>query len=87
MNSVHLDSRSISVEGEYKSRESENQEVEAESSDISEEMKAIKIVHGYSRDRRPDLKQFIIDTIVSGDGDVPLYLKIIESETRKQATI
>lgn len=39
-------------------------------------MKAIKIVHGYSRDRRPDLKQFIIDTIVSGDGDVPLYLKI-----------
>jgi transposase len=40
------------------------------------EMKALKIVHGASRDRRPDLKQFIIDTIVSGDGDVPLYLKI-----------
>ncbi|CAD5944043.1 hypothetical protein PCC9214_02119 [Planktothrix tepida] len=41
-----------------------------------EEMKAIKIVHGYSRDKRPDLKQFIIDMVVSGDGDVPLYLKI-----------
>jgi transposase len=39
-------------------------------------MKAIKIVHEYSRDKRPDLKQFIIDTIVSGAGDVPLYLKI-----------
>ena len=39
-------------------------------------MKTIKIVHGYSRDRRPDLKQFIIDTIVSRDRDVPLYLKI-----------
>lgn len=76
MNSVHLDSSSISVEGEYKNREPENQEIEAELSDISEEMKAIKIVYGYSRDRRPDLKQFIIDTIVSGDGDVPLYLKI-----------
>lgn len=76
MNSVHLDSSSISVEGEYKNRESEHQEREAESSDTSEEMKAIKIVHGYSRDRRPDLKQFIIDTIVSGDGDVPLYIKI-----------
>ena len=60
--SVHLDSSSISVEGEYKSKE--------------EEMKAIKIVHGYSRDKRPDLKQFIIDMVVSGDGDVPLYLKI-----------
>ncbi|MFM6464447.1 MAG: IS1634 family transposase [Planktothrix sp.] len=67
--SVHLDSSSISVEGEYKSKEEENQEVE-------EEMKAIKIVHGYSRDKRPDLKQFIIDMVVSGDGDVPLYLKI-----------
>lgn len=66
---VHLDSSSISVEGEYKSKEEENQEEE-------EEMKAIKIVHGYSRDKRPDLKQFIIDMVVSGDGDVPLYLKI-----------
>jgi len=66
--SVHLDSSSISVEGEYKSKEEGNQE--------EEEMKAIKIVHGYSRDKRPDLKQFIIDMVVSGDGDVPLYLKI-----------
>ena len=40
------------------------------------EIKPIKIVHGYSRDKRPDLKQFIIDMIVTGDGDVPLYLKI-----------
>lgn len=39
-------------------------------------MKAIEIVHGYSRDHRPDLKQFIIDMIVTGDGDIPLYLKI-----------
>lgn len=76
MNSVHLDSSSISVEGEYKSREEESQEIEQESSEREEEIKAIKIVHGYSRDKRPDLKQFIMDTIVSGDGDVPLYLKI-----------
>ena len=76
MNSVHLDSSSISVEGEYKNREKKSQVIEAESEARESEMKAIKIVHGYSRDRRPDLKQFIIDTIVSGDGDVPLYLKI-----------
>lgn len=72
--SVHLDSSSISVEGEYKSKEEENQGEE-------EEMKAIKIVHGYSRDKRPDLKQFIIDMVVSGDGDVPLYLKIDDGNT------
>jgi transposase len=76
MKSVHLDSSSISVEGEYKSRQKKSQRIEAESSEREDEMKAIKIVHGYSRDQRPDLKQFIIDTIVTGDGDVPLYLKI-----------
>ena len=76
MNSVHLDSSSISVEGAYKTRQEKSQDIETDSSDPPDEMKAIKIVHGYSRDRRPDLKQFIIDTIVSGDGDVPLYLKI-----------
>jgi transposase len=76
MKSVHLDSSSISVEGEYKSRQKKSQRIAAESSKREDEMKAIKIVHGYSRDKRPDLKQFIIDTIVTGDGDVPLYLKI-----------
>ena len=74
--SVNLDSSSISVEGEYKRKEEGNQGVEEESSETEEGMKAIKIVHGYSRDKRPDLKQFIIDMVVSGDGDVPLYLKI-----------
>ena len=76
MKSVHLDSSSISVEGAYKNCQGNSQEVEAELSDTESDMKTIKIVHGYSRDRRPDLKQFMVATIVTGDGDVPLYLKI-----------
>lgn len=76
MKSVHLDSSSISVEGAYKNCQGKSQEVETESEDTESDMKTIKIVHGYSRDKRPDLKQFMIDTIVTGDGDVPLYLKI-----------
>jgi len=76
MKSVHLDSSSISVEGAYKNCQEKSQEVEAESENTESSMKTLKIVHGYSRDRRPDLKQFIIDTIVSGDKDVPLCLKI-----------
>ena len=78
--SIHLDGTSISVEGEYKK---ETEEIEKTQPDIEEnklkiepEMKAIEIVHGYSRDKRPDLKQFIIDMIVTGDGDIPLYLKV-----------
>jgi transposase len=36
----------------------------------------IEITHGYSRDYRPDLKQFTLSLITSGDGDVPLYLRV-----------
>jgi len=53
---AHLDSTSCHVDGKY-----ENQETEA-----------IKITHGYSRDHRPDLKQFVINLICVGDGDIPV---------------
>jgi transposase len=73
----HLDSTSLSVEGEYKK---EYPTVEIIKSgpggeEITPGPQPIKITYGYSRDRRPDLKQFLIDLIVSGDGDVPLFLK------------
>jgi transposase len=58
----HLDSSSISVEGEYKLEEGGKGSIE--------------ITHGYSRERRPDLKQFMIDLMVSSDGDVPLLMRI-----------
>ncbi|MCC5621454.1 hypothetical protein [Nostoc sp. CHAB 5715] len=35
--------------------------------------KEITITYGYSRDQRPDLKQFIIELICSGDGDIPIF--------------
>nr|WP_081593716.1 hypothetical protein [Anabaena cylindrica] len=80
MDSIHLDGTSMSVEGEYKKEIKEideiKQETEENKLEIEPEMKAIEIVHGYSRDKRPDLKQFIIDMIVTGDGDIPLYLKV-----------
>jgi transposase len=65
---LHLDATSIAVEGEYLLDELS---LENSSSQKSE----IKIVHGYSRDKRPDLKQFLINLIVSGDGDVPLFFQ------------
>ncbi|UGS11446.1 IS1634 family transposase [Microcystis aeruginosa FACHB-905 = DIANCHI905] len=34
------------------------------------------MTYGYSRDHRPDLKQFIIEMICSGDGDIPIFLKL-----------
>ncbi|WP_197705548.1 hypothetical protein [Dolichospermum compactum] len=35
----------------------------------------INIIQGYSRDHRPDLKQCILDLIVSSDGDIPLFFR------------
>ena len=45
----------------------------------------IHITYGYSRDHRPDLKQFIIDLICSGDGDVPLFLKVADGNQTDSA--
>lgn len=67
----HLDSSSVSVHGEYKinpKQEGENLEENREN--------VIEITYGYSRDKRPDLKQFMLDLMVSSDGDVPLLMRI-----------
>ena len=60
----HLDSSSFSVHGQYGQAlalplKSQSQESEGEPIPIT-------ITHGYSRDHRPDLKQFILDLIVAG---------------------
>ena len=37
---------------------------------------AVKITHGYSRDHRPDLKQYILKLITTEDGGIPLFLAL-----------
>jgi transposase len=64
INSLHLDSSSFHVDGDYQQQ------------DETVESGAIHITQGYSRDHRPDLKQFIVDLMCSGDGDIPLYLRV-----------
>ena len=81
LSSSHLDSTSFHLHGEYSSTvpvSFSNQD----KNDLNElkkvennEPKAISITYGYSRDHRPDLKQFIVDLICSGDGDIPIFFK------------
>ena len=74
-NSLHLDSSSFHVDGKY-----------TQADEIEEtETAAIAITHGYSRDHRPDLKQFIIDLMCTGDGDVPLYLRVADGNESDRA--
>jgi transposase len=75
--SLHLDSSSLSVEGEYENplREEAKVEVNSEQGEKLNPPQPIRITYGYSRDKRPDLKQFMVDLICSGDGDIPLFLR------------
>ena len=81
--SSHLDSSSMHVHGEYNTSLPEvifeNQQLG--NTQYLEDLtvkspKEITITYGYSRDHRPDLKQFIIELICSGDGDIPIFLKL-----------
>lgn len=56
----HMDSTSMSVEGEYDSDDA-----------------TPLISFGYSKDHRPDLKQFMIYMMSSQDGDVPLLAQTV----------
>src|SRR5215813_8821995 len=56
----HLDTTSFALSGDYKPDSDEQ---------------AITITHGSSKDHRPDLKQAVLELLVSQDGDVPLVSK------------
>ena len=72
LKSSHLDSTSLHLQGEYNTSLPDvifpNNSLDCQ----IQSLQAIKITYGYSRDHRPDLKQFIIDLILSGDGETAL---------------
>ena len=83
---VHLDSSSFHLHGKYESElpsvsftdcqtDSDRADDSIPTNPVSSSV-PIKITYGYSRDHRPDLKQFILDLICSSDGDVPLFLRV-----------
>ncbi len=78
-NYSHLDATSFSLQGKYEPNWAELSVIRegsaSESSESESLPKPISITYGYSRDKRPDLKQFMLDLIVSGDGDIPLFLR------------
>lgn len=92
--SVHLDSSSFHVHGKYEGElpkvtfiSGELNRDKPNGSDIEEKVapSPIEITYGYSRDHRPDLKQFIVDLISSGDGDVPLFLRVADGNEADKA--
>lgn len=66
---MHLDATSFAVEGDYPS-----------AIDVMEPLgtRPIRITYGYSRDRRPDLKQFVMNLVCWSDGDIPGFLELAD---------
>jgi transposase len=62
----HLDTTSFALTGAYLPDSDEH---------------AITITHGYSKDHRPDLKQAVLELMVSQDGGVPLLSKSWDGNT------
>jgi transposase len=92
--SAHLDSTSFHVHGKYENNLPQVSLITGginpnnpQGEDIEETFvpHPIEITYGYSRDHRPDLKQFILDLICSGDGDVPLFLRVADGNEADKA--
>jgi transposase len=65
---AHLDSTSFHVDGRYNSAE-------------EPEAQVIHITWGYSRDRRPDLNQVMLDLLVEHQAGIPLLMKPLSGNT------
>ena len=66
---AHLDSTSFHVDGAYS----------------SSDPGVIEITYGYSRDHRPDLKQFMMNLICVGDGDIPVLMEMASGNQSDKA--
>ncbi len=64
---LHLDTTTMSVHGEYKFE------------DIDQV--PITITHGFSKDKRFDLKQFVISLITSSQSDFPVWMDVLSGNS------
>lgn len=72
---THLDSTSFGLHGAYESDESE-----AESAETGAPV-PIHITYGYSRDRRPDLKQAMVSLICANQASLPTWFQALDGNS------
>ena len=83
---IHVDTTSFSVSGQYAMADKEN-EPGAEAERDPSETAVIAITHGYSRDHREDLKQWMIALATTHDGDVPLFLQPLDGNSSDKVSL
>lgn len=74
---LHLDATSFHLHGSYPDQRDNTGEGKPE---------PIRISRGYSRDYRPDLRQFVVDLMCSGDGGIPLFFRAADGNDSDAAS-
>ena len=72
----HLDSTSFTLSGQYPKSEARE-----ESDEDDGEPEVIRITHGYSKDHRPDLKQFVLNMITLHKSRIPIWVEARDGNT------
>ena len=72
---AHLDSTSFGLHGEY-----DETEKSLSNEDTNEPM-PIHITHGYSRDKRPDLKQAMVSLICANQASLPTWFRALDGNS------
>src|SRR2546426_617074 len=83
---IHVDTTSFSVSGQYAMAD-KGTESETEAERGPSEAAVIAITHGYSRDHREDLKQWMIALATTHDGDVPLFLQPLDGNSSDKVSL
>lgn len=82
---MHLDATSFHLHGRYRDQRAGREE-DAGGVVDDREPEPIRISRGYSRDYRPDLKQFVVDLMCSGDGGLPLFFRAADGNDSDAAS-
>jgi transposase len=73
---AHLDSISLSVQGDYSQ----------EPNEISEPA-IVQLTHGHSKDHRPDLKQTVLFLVVNGPSSIPIWMEAHDGNNSDKSSI
>ncbi len=79
---VHVDTTSFSVSGAYAVEEPRET-----TTDDEPDAHVVAITYGYSRDRRADLKQWMLALATTREGDIPLFMRPLDGNSSDQVSL
>jgi transposase len=77
---AHLDSTSFVLQGAYGAKP------DTVINPLLECTEVIEVVHGYSKDHRPDLKQVMLSLSVSGEANIPIWMEPLSGNSSDKSS-